>query len=144
MPVEKKPSVWQEFKDFIFRGNVLDLAVAIVVGTAFVAVVNALVKDILTPIIAAIFGKPNFSSLNFTIHKSHFLFGDFLNAVITFATIAAALFFFVIKPVNYVMSRRARGLEEPESADRQCPECLSTIPKAALRCAFCTAQVTPG
>ncbi len=143
MPEERKPSVWQQFKDFILRGNVLDLAVAIVVGVAFAAVVTALVRDILTPIIAAIFGKPNFSNLNFTIHRSHFLFGDFLNAVITFLIIAAALFFLVIKPVNYIMERRARGTVEPESAERQCPECLSTIPKAAVRCAFCTAQVTP-
>jgi large conductance mechanosensitive channel len=143
MPEEKKPSVLQEFKDFIFRGNVLDLAVAVVIGTAFAAVINALVKDILTPIIAAIFGKPNFSNLNFTIHRSHFLFGDFLNAVITFVSVAAAIFFLVIKPVNYVMARRARGVAEPESMERQCPECLSTIPKAAVRCAFCTAQVTP-
>jgi large conductance mechanosensitive channel len=143
MPEEKKPSVLQEFKDFIFRGNVLDLAVAVVIGTAFAVVITALVKDILTPIIAAIFGKPNFSNLNFTIHRSHFLFGDFLNAVITFLSVAAAIFFLVIKPVNYVMARRARGVVEPESTERQCPECLSTIPKAAVRCAFCTAQVTP-
>jgi large conductance mechanosensitive channel len=143
MPEEGKPSTWQEFKDFMMRGNVLDLAVAVIVGTAFVAVVDALVKDILTPIIAAIFDKPNFSNLNFTIHRSHFLFGDFLNAVIALVMVATALFFLVIKPVNYVMARRSRGVVEPESTDRQCPECLSTIPKAAVRCAFCTAQVTP-
>ena len=86
MPKGKKPSAWQEFKDFILRGNVVDLAVAVVIGAAFAAVVNALVKDIITPIIAAIFGKPDFGNLSFTIHRSHFLYGDFINAVITFLT----------------------------------------------------------
>jgi large conductance mechanosensitive channel len=140
---EKKPSVLQEFKDFILRGNVVDLAVAVVIGAAFGAVVTALVKDIITPIVAAIFGKPDFSALSFTIHKSHFFYGDFINAVITFLSVAAAIFFFVIKPLNYFLERRRRSVAEPESADRQCPECLSTIPKAATRCAFCTAQVVP-
>jgi large conductance mechanosensitive channel len=140
---EKKPSVLQEFKDFILRGNVVDLAVAVVIGVAFGAVVTALVKDIITPIIAAIFGKPDFSNLSFTIHKSHFLYGDFINAVITFVSVAAAIFFFVVKPLNFFLERRRRSVAEPESTDRQCPECLSTIPKAATRCAFCTAQVVP-
>jgi large conductance mechanosensitive channel len=140
---EKKPSILQEFKDFILRGNVVDLAVAVVIGAAFGAVVTALVKDILTPIIAAIFGKPDFGNLSFTIHKSHFLYGDFINAVITFLSVAAAIFFFVIKPLNYLLERRRRSVAEPESTDRQCPECLSTIPKAATRCAFCSSEVTP-
>jgi large conductance mechanosensitive channel len=132
----------QEFKDFILRGNVVDLAVAVVIGAAFGVVVAAFVRDIVTPIIAAIFGKPDFASLSFTIHKSHFLYGDFINAVIIFVTVAAAIFFFVVKPLNYFMERR-RSAAEPGSTDRQCPECLSTIPKAATRCAFCTAQVAP-
>jgi large conductance mechanosensitive channel len=140
---EKKPSVLQEFKDFILRGNVVDLAVAVVIGVAFGAVVTALVKDIITPIVAAIFGKPDFSTLSFTIHKSHFFYGDFINAVITFLSVAAAIFFFVVKPLNYFLERRRRSVAEPESTDRQCPECMSTIPKAATRCAFCTAQVVP-
>ncbi len=140
---EKKPSILQEFKDFIMRGNVVDLAVAVVIGAAFGVVVSSLVKDIITPIIAAIFGKPNFGNLSFTIHHSQFLYGDFINAVITFVTVAAAIFFLVVKPINYLTERRRRSMAEPESLERQCPECLSTIPKAATRCAFCTAQVTP-
>jgi large conductance mechanosensitive channel len=133
----------QEFKDFILRGNVVDLAVAVVLGAAFGVVVASLVRDIITPIIAAIFGKPDFANLSFTIHKSHFLYGDFINAVITFVTVAAAVFFFVVKPLNYLIERRRRSVAEPGSTDRECPECLSTIPRAATRCAFCTAQVAP-
>ena len=98
-----------EFKEFILRGNVVDMAVGVVIGLAFQAVVTALVKDILTPIIAAIFGKPDFGALYFRIHKSVFLYGDFINAVITFLSIALAVFIFVIKPVNYLVTRRRRG-----------------------------------
>jgi len=104
-----------EFKEFLLRGNVVDLAVAVVIGTAFGAVVNALVKDILTPIVAAIFGKPDFSTLTFTINKSHFFYGDFINALIAFASIAAAVFFFVVKPINYLIERRKKG-GEPDPA----------------------------
>ena len=107
--------VLREFKEFLFRGNIVDLAVAIVVGTAFVALVNAFVADILTPIIAAIFGKPDFSSLTFHINGSTFLYGDFLNALITFVSVAAAVFFFVVKPLNALAARRA---PEPGAADR--------------------------
>ena len=96
-------SLLTEFKEFILRGNVVDLAVAVVIGLAFQAVITALVKDILTPIIAAIFGKPDFGALTFTIHKSHFFYGDFINAVITFLSIALAVFIFVVKPVNYLL-----------------------------------------
>ena len=115
----QKKNVLQEFKDFLLRGNIVDLAVAVVIGVAFNAVVQALVKDIITPIIAAIFGKPDFSSLHFRIHKSVFLYGDFINALIAFISIAAAVFFFVVKPVNYAMSRRRKAREaggEPEPA----------------------------
>jgi large conductance mechanosensitive channel len=98
-----------EFKEFILRGNVVDLAVAVVMGLAFNSVINALVKDILTPIIAAIFGKPDFGALTFTIHKSHFFYGDFINVVIAFLSIAFAVFFFVVKPVNFLLERRRRG-----------------------------------
>ena len=133
----------KDFKAFIMRGNVVDLAVAVVIGEAFGLVVKAFVADIITPLIAAIFGKPNFAALTFTINKSHFLYGDLINVLISFLCIAAAIFFFVIRPLNMVAERRRRGEIEPESTDRQCPECMSTIPKAATRCAFCTAQVAP-
>jgi large conductance mechanosensitive channel len=132
-----------EFKNFISRGNVVDLAVAVVLGTAFGLVIKALVADLLTPIIALIFGKPDFSALSFTINGSHFLYGDFINALITFISVAAAIFFFVIKPLNVLAARRAAGAPDPESDTRACTECLSEIPKAARRCAFCTAVQTP-
>ena len=104
----------KEFRGFILRGNVVDLAVAVVIGTAFGAVVAAFVADIITPLIAAIFGKPSFAGLSFTINNSTFLYGDFLNAVITFLSIAAAIFFFVVKPMNVLAARRAAG-QEPEA-----------------------------
>ena len=132
----------KEFKQFVLRGNVVDLAVGVVIGVAFGAVVTALVADLVTPIIAAIVGKPDFSGLTFTIHKSTFLYGAFINAVISFVLIAAAVFFFVVKPVNMLMARRKTG-PEVEATTRECPECLSSIPVAAKRCAFCTAQVSP-
>src|SRR5579871_4198913 len=135
MATEKK-NVLQEFKDFVLRGNLVDLAVAVVIGLAFAAVVTALVKDIITPIIAAIFGKPDFGSLSFTIHKSHFLYGDFINALITFLSIAAAVFFFVVQPVNLLMARR-KTQPDVDSETHPCSECLSEIPRQARKCAFC-------
>ena len=141
-PCLGRPAIVKEFREFILRGNVVDLAVAVVIGAAFTAVVNALVKDILTPVIAAIFGKPDFSNLAFTINDSRFAYGDFLNAVLTFVLVAAALFFFVIKPVNYLMERRRTG-PDVESTTHDCPRCLSAIPIAASRCAFCTSEVAP-
>jgi large conductance mechanosensitive channel len=131
-----------EFKDFILRGNVIDLAIAVVIGAAFGVVVNALVKDLLTPVVAAVFGKPDFGALSFTINKSKFAYGDFINAVIAFLAIAAAVFFVVVKPINVLTERRKRA-PEPESDDRPCPECLSQIPKAARRCSSCTSEVVP-
>lgn len=131
-----------EFKEFILRGDVIDLAVAVVIGTAFGLVVSALVKDLLTPIVAAIFGRPNFAAMHFTINNSEFLLGDFVNQVIAFVSVAAAVFFFVIKPVNYLTERRTKVVE-PESDVRPCPECLSQIPKAATRCAYCTSTIAP-
>ena len=131
----------REFKEFLFRGNIVDLAVAIVVGTAFVALVNAFVADILTPIIAAIFGKPDFSGLTFHINGSTFLYGSFLNALFTFFTVALVIFFLVVKPMNALTARSRPDEEKP--ATRECPECLSVIPNAARRCSQCTAQVTP-
>jgi large conductance mechanosensitive channel len=128
--------LFQEFKQFLLRGNVVDLAVAVVIGAAFGAVVNALVADIVTPVIAAIFGKPDFSSLHFTINDSRFLYGHFLNAVISFVTIAAAVFFMVVKPVNMLM-QRARKEPPADPTTKKCSECLSEIPIDARRCAFC-------
>ena len=141
--MSEKKGTLSEFKEFILRGNVVDLAVAVVIGTAFAAVVKALVTDILTPLIAAIVGKPDFAALHFRIHKSIFLYGDVINNIITFVSVAAAVFFLVVKPINYLTERRKRGESEPESTDRSCPECLSSIPKKATRCAFCTAEVSP-
>ena len=132
----------KEFREFAMRGNVIDLAVAFVIGAAFGALVQALVKDLITPIIAAIVGKPDFSTLSFQINNSHFLYGDFIDAVITFLSVAAAVFFFVVKPMNVIAAARARGQAEPEATTKQCPECLSEIPVAATRCAFC-AQPQP-
>ncbi len=130
----------KEFKVFLLRGNLVDMAVGIVIGIAFGAVVTAFVADLITPIIAAIFGQSDFSALTFTINGSKFLYGSFLNAVISFVTIAFAVFFFVVKPVNALMARRrTEGPEDPTT--RACPECLSEIPIAASRCAFCTAEV---
>jgi large conductance mechanosensitive channel len=130
-------SLLTDFKKFLFRGNVVDLAVAVVIGTAFAAVVKALVADILTPIIALIFGQPSFENLSFTINSSHFLYGDFVNALITFLSIAAVVFFFVVKPVQVLMDHRAQ--EDPSV--KQCPECTSDIPIAARRCPMCTAVI---
>jgi large conductance mechanosensitive channel len=133
-------SLVKEFRTFLVRGNLVDLAVGIVIGVAFGALVNALVTDLITPIIAAIFGKHDFSTLAFTIHESRFLYGDFINAVLTFLSVAAAVFFFVVKPVNHLM---AKWKTEPPADEtvRACPECLSDIPRAARKCAFCTAEV---
>jgi large conductance mechanosensitive channel len=131
----------REFKQFIMRGNVVDLAVAVVIGTAFAAVVAAFIADIITPLIAAIFGKPDFSNLSFTLNKSTFLYGAFINALITFLSVAAAIFFFVVKPINVLQARRAAGAPPESPTTRSCPECLSEIPIAASRCAFCTSEV---
>ena len=133
-------SLLTDFKKFLLRGNVVDLAVAVVIGTAFAALVKALVTDLLTPIIALIFGKPNFESLSFTINGSHFLYGDFLNALITFLSIAAAVFFFVVAPVTKLMERRAQ--EDPDT--KECPECTSPIPIRARRCPLCTTELVNG
>jgi large conductance mechanosensitive channel len=133
----------REFRAFILRGNLVDLAVAVVIGTAFTAVVNALVKDVVTPLIAAVGGKPSFGALAFTINGSRFAYGDFLNAVLTFLIVAAVMFFLVIKPVNLLLEQ-FRTEPEVESPTRACPECLSQIPAAAARCAFCTSEVPAG
>jgi large conductance mechanosensitive channel len=128
----------KEFKAFLLRGNVVDLAVAVVIGVAFAAVVTAFVADLITPLIAAIGGNKDFSALKFEINNSTFLYGAFINALISFVLVAAAVFFFVVKPMNALQARR-EGEEEPTT--RPCPECLSEIPVAARRCRYCTAEV---
>jgi large conductance mechanosensitive channel len=124
----------KEFKAFLLRGNVVDLAVAVVIGAAFGAAVAALVKDLLTPLLAAIVGKPDFSAIKFSINNSQFLVGDFLNAVVAFVLVAAAIFFFVIKPMQR-LSPQPQVEDEPKT--RECAECLTSIPVAARRCAAC-------
>jgi large conductance mechanosensitive channel len=130
----------KDFRQFLLRGSLVDLAVAVVIGAAFGAVVAALVKDIITPLIAAIGGQPDFSGLDFTINKSRFAYGDFFNAILTFIIIAAVVFFFVVKPVNKLLERMQTG-EAVDEETRECPACLSQIPYAARRCAFCTEEV---
>ena len=125
-----------EFKQFLLRGNLIDLAVAVVIGAAFGDVIKALVKDLITPLIAAIGGKPDFSRLTFTVNDSQFFYGDFINAIISFVIIAAVIFFFVIKPVNALISRAHRE-PPPDPTMHKCPECLSDIPVAARRCMYC-------
>jgi large conductance mechanosensitive channel len=126
------------FKEFILRGNVLDLAVAVVIGAGFGAVVTALVKDLVTPLVAAVVGKPDFSALAFTVNNSKFAIGEFINAVVSFVLIAAVVYFLVIAPVNALAERISRGHAPPSPTKKTCPECLSEVPIAARRCAFCT------
>jgi large conductance mechanosensitive channel len=130
----------KDFKEFLLRGNLVDMAVGIVIGVAFAAVVTALVGDLITPLIAAIGGQPDFSGLSFTINNSHFLYGAFINSAITFIVIAAVIFFLVVKPVNALMARRKTDTPVDETV-KDCPYCLSQIPAAASRCAFCTQAV---
>ena len=129
-----------DFKAFILRGNVVDLAIAVVIGAAFGTIVTALVKDLITPLIAAIGGQPDFGGIYFTIHTSKFLIGDFINAVVSFLIIAAVVFFFVVRPINALMARRKTELPV-DPTTRDCPFCLSSIPIKATRCAFCTSEV---
>lgn len=131
-------SIGQEFKEFVMRGNVIDLAIAVVIGAAFGAVVTAMVEDIITPIIAAIGGQPNFSGLTFTINGSVFKYGAFINAVISFLIIAAVIFFVVVKPMNAMLARMSRGDKPADPTTRLCPQCLSQVPIAAQRCSYCT------
>jgi large conductance mechanosensitive channel len=128
------------FREFITRGNLLELAVAVIIGTAFTAVVTAIVKDLITPLIAAIWKQPNFSTLTFTIHGSKFLYGDFINALLTFVIIAAVVYFVVVLPMAKLIMRMERT---KEATERDCPECLSAIPLSATRCKYCTVEVTP-
>jgi large conductance mechanosensitive channel len=129
------------FRQFVFRGNVVDLAVAVVIGAAFGEVVTALVKDLLTPLIAAAVGKPDFSAIAFTVNGSKFPIGDFINAVVSFLLVAAAIYFFVVAPMNAFMARQRRGEPAPDPTTKKCPECLSDVPIAARRCAACTSAI---
>ena len=124
------------FKAFLLRGNVVDLAIAVVIGVAFAAVVASFVKDLVTPLIAAIGGQPDFSALYFTINKSKFLYGDFFNAIIAFLIIAAVIYFLVVVPYT-AMVERSRKEPPADPTTKKCTECLSEIPKDARRCAFC-------
>jgi large conductance mechanosensitive channel len=128
------------FRQFLFRGNLIDLAVAVVIGVAFNALVQALIADIITPLIAAIGGKPNFASLSFTVNKSHFLYGSFINAVLSFVIIAAVIYYLIVGPSDRLVAIRNRN---KEATERDCPECLQSIPVNATRCMYCTAQVPP-
>ena len=129
------------FKAFIFRGNVIDLAIAVVIGGAFGALVTALVKDLLTPLIAAIAGEPDFSAITFEINGSKFLIGDFINAVVSFLLIAAAVYFFIVMPMNRLTERMRRGEASPDPTTKKCPECMSEVAIAAKRCAYCTSAL---
>lgn len=130
------------FRQFLMRGNVVDLAVAVVIGGAFGTVVTALVKDLITPLIAAIVGKPDFSALQFEVNHSKFPIGDFVNAAVSFFLVAAAIYFFVVVPMNALMARMRRGEAPPDPTTKKCPECLSEVPIAARRCAFCTSTLS--
>lgn len=129
----------QEFKNFLMRGNIVDLAVAVVIGAAFTLVINSLVEDVINPIIAAIVGKPDFSDLVINIGDAQIRYGSFITALINFVLVATAIFFFVVKPVNVVM---AKTKSAELATTRACPECLSEIPNAATRCAHCGIQVS--
>ena len=125
------------FKKFLLRGNLVDLAVAVIIGAAFATLIAALTKDFITPLLAAIGGKPDFSSLHFTVNKSTFFYGDFINALIAFVILAAVLYFFVVMPFSNLLERFKPAPDEPAPL-KDCPECLSSIPAAARKCAFCT------
>jgi large conductance mechanosensitive channel len=129
------------FRTFILRGNVIDLAVGVVIGAAFGAVVTALVKDLITPFIAAIVGKPDFSQIGFAVGSTRFPVGDFINALVSFLLISAVVYFFIVLPVNTLIARAKRGEVVPDPTTKKCADCLSEIPIAARKCAFCTSIV---
>ncbi len=130
------------FKDFIMRGNVVDLAVGIVIGAAFSGVVQALVRDFITPLVSLFGGAPDFANYVWTVRDARFAVGDFVNALIAFVLIALVVYFLVVLPVNRLMDR-FKTEEAPVARTRECPECLSKIPAAARRCAFCATELTP-
>ena len=128
------------FRKFLFRGNLIDLAVAVVIGVAFNTVVQALIADLITPLIAAVGGKPNFGTLSFTVHGSHFHYGGFINSVLSFVIIAGVVYYLVVSPAARITAIAERN---KEATERECPECLSSIPVGAKRCMYCTAEVPP-
>jgi len=132
------------FKQFILRGNVVDLAVGVVIGAAFGSVVTAFTKDLLTPLLAALVGKPDFSAINFTITGTPFPVGDFINAVVSFVLVAAAVYFFVVTPINALIARMRKAPAPADPTTKKCPECLSEIPIDARRCAHCAQPVMKG
>jgi large conductance mechanosensitive channel len=132
------------FKQFILRGNVIDMAVGVVIGAAFASVVSAFTKDLLTPLIAAIVGKPDFSAIKFTINGSMFAIGDFINTAVAFLLVATAVYFFVVTPVNLLVTRMRKAPVPADPTTKKCPECLSEIPIDAKRCAHCTQPVLLG
>lgn len=136
---DNKQGMVKEFQSFVLRGNVVDLAVGVVIGAAFGAVITSLVENILTPL-TGIFRVPDFEDLQIAVGPSTINYGLFLNAVIAFLLVAAAVFFFVVKPLNRLMARR-KTEPDVESTTRECPHCLSSIPRAATRCAYCTSEV---
>lgn len=131
----------KDFKEFVLRGNVVDLAVAVVIGAAFGAIITSLVKDLITPLIAAIGGQPDFSNLSFTLNGSKFMYGDFINAVISFLMIAAVIFFLVVQPLNALVSRAKRKKTTDSPTTKKCPNCFSEVNLKATRCAFCTSTI---
>jgi large conductance mechanosensitive channel len=129
------------FKQFILRGNVVDLAVGVVIGAAFGSVVTAFTKDLLTPLIAAIVGKPDFSAISFTINGTPFPVGDFINAVVAFLLVAGAVYFFVVTPINALIARMRKAPAPADPTTKKCPECKMEVPLDARRCAHCTSPL---
>lgn len=129
--------MFKGFKEFVFRGNVIDLAVAVVIGTAFGKIVSALVADLITPLIGVFGGVPNFSVLNITVNGSKFLVGDFVNALLSFVVVAAVVYFFIIIPINKLSAKN----DKQKPTEKICPECLSSIPLLAKKCKFCTSKL---
>lgn len=128
------------FRDFITRGNVVELAIAVVVGTAFTGIVTAIVKDLITPLIGALWKSNKFETLTFKVHGSTFAYGDLINAVVSFFIISAVVYFLIVRPMALLLTRKAKNVEATE---RDCPECLSAVPIAASRCKYCTAVIAP-
>jgi len=134
--------MFSEFRKFILRGNVVDLAVGVVIGAAFNGVVQSLVKDMITPVISAIGGNSHFENAHFTVHNSQFLYGDFINVLVSFLIVAAVIFFFVVQPINKLTEFAMRNKDTDEPTTKKCDYCLSIIPKEATRCKFCTSKLT--
>jgi large conductance mechanosensitive channel len=136
--------MFRGFRDFVLRGNVIDLAVGVVIGAAFGAVVTSFTANVLTPLIAGIVGKPDFSYIGFTLNGSRIMLGAFLNALISFLLVAAAIYYFVVLPVNAFMARMKRAEAPVPPGTKKCPECLSEVPIDARRCAYCTTPIGAG